>query len=126
MEDEIRDDIKTEIDKEEKEVEEKINEENENKKEEQIKELKIGEFQEILDPIKSAFDEETKKDEFFRNDNLNSLVLVNENKNTMLDVIKLHIYIYYYKITIISTIVLNMIILIVKNFVFVEFKKNLE
>jgi len=87
MENNIEDEIKTELTKEEMEVEENINEENQNKKEEQIKELKIGEFQEILDPIQSAFDEEANKDEFFRNDNLNSLVLVNENKNTMLDVI---------------------------------------
>lgn len=81
-----QEEIRTENTQEEKEIQEKINEENENKKEEQIKELKIGEFQEILDPIKSAFDEEANKDEFFRNDNLNSLVLVNENKNTMIDV----------------------------------------
>jgi hypothetical protein len=93
MENNIEDEIKTELTKEEREVEENINDENEYKKEEQIKELKIGEFQAILDPIKSAFDEEANKDEFFSNDNLNSLVLVNENKNTMLDVI---IYFKYF------------------------------
>ncbi len=80
----------------EKEIEEKINEENENEKEKQIRELKIGEFEEIMDPIKSAFDEEAEKDEFFRNDSLNSLVLVNESRNTMLDVINFLILIYKY------------------------------
>jgi len=86
MENNIIDDIRSDISREKSETEEKIKEENENLKDEQIRELKIDEYQEMIDPIKSAFDEEEKKEEFFRNDNLNSLVLVNENKNAMIEV----------------------------------------
>jgi len=89
MENKFTEDIRDEVENENKEMEKIINNENEHEKNEQIRELKIEEFQEILDPIKSAFDEETKKDEFFRDDNLNSLVLLNENKNTMLEVLNI-------------------------------------
>ena len=60
-----------------------------NKDEQMIKELKIEEFKEIFDPIKSAFEEQEKKDEFFTNDNLNSLVLVTDNKNDLIEVKKI-------------------------------------
>ena len=62
--------------------------------EEQITEVKVGEFKEIFDPIKSAFDEQRKKDEFFTNDNLNSLVLISENKNDLIEVYMKNLFIF--------------------------------
>ena len=78
------------IDDDKNNIEEnEIDNNNKSYKEEQIKEMKIGEFKEIFDPIKSAFEEQEKKDEFFTNDNLNSLVLITENKNELIEVKKL-------------------------------------
>jgi hypothetical protein len=77
------------IDDDKNNIEEnEIDNNNKSYKEEQIKEMKIGEFKEIFDPIKSAFEEQEKKDEFFKNDNLNSLVLITENKNELIEVKK--------------------------------------
>ena len=82
--------MESEIINNEKEIEkyiiEEIEEEVKTKKEEQIEEVNIGEFKEIFDPIKSAFEEQEKKDEFFSNDNLNSLVLITDNKNDLIEV----------------------------------------
>jgi len=70
----------------EKDIKEIIENENIINKQEQIEEMKVEEFKEIFDPIKSAFEEQQKKDEFFTNDNLNSLVLVTDNKNDLIEV----------------------------------------
>ena len=82
--------MESEIINNEKEIEkyiiEEIEEEVKTKKEEQIEEVNIGEFKEIFDPIKSGFEEQEKKDEFFSNDNLNSLVLITDNKNDLIEV----------------------------------------
>ena len=63
-----------------------IRKEEQIKKNEQIEELRLGEFKEIINPIQSAFEEESKKDDFFQNENLNALVQINENRNNLIEV----------------------------------------
>lgn len=98
MEENVIEEIKADNNKEKNEISEIVDAEEHQKKNDQIEELKLCEFKEIIDPVKSAFEEEAKKEDFFRNDNINSLVLVNENKNTMLDVKKFLICIRIYDV----------------------------